>query len=121
MRKYWILVFYSFLIFSCSDRDDNLNCDTNDPIKDLAWLKAEIEQRETNSFLYEEYFYISQAYYNSQNVFLYLNCCPFCNTSIPVYDCEGNSLGFIGDDILSIDITNSFIIYEPSDFACKQE
>ena len=123
MNKYRLLIIYFFFIlFSCtnSDNDDITNtCSVSNPIEDLDWLKLKIEElKQTNSTIIE-YFYVSQNLYNDKTVFIFPNCCPQCSTIIPVYNCEGNTLGFVGDGNIDTNILNNdIIIWKPENFAC---
>lgn len=60
-------------------------------------MKAEIESWESSD-LYK-YFYIKQGTYQDQTVFLILNCCPFCDTTIPVLNCQGEVLWYTPMDL----------------------
>lgn len=115
---------FLFVIFSsCSDNDDEItnSCGITNPLVELEWLRTEIDKRKEEVTEDSKYCYILQAIHKGKTIFLYQDCNPFINKVIPILDCEGNSLGFLGGDILSIDITNSSIIYKPSDFACQLE
>lgn len=111
-------------MLSCKDDDvDKLSnsCQVSNPVEDLEWLKEKIEEliAQTDSeFL--KYFYVSQNTYMGKTVFIFPNCCPTCNTAIPVYDCEGNPIGFVGDDSISTNILNNdTIIWNPENFSCN--
>ncbi|MFI0430519.1 hypothetical protein [Mariniflexile sp. HMF6888] len=117
-----VLTLLLLTISSCKDDDDNLSnsCQVSNPIEDLDWLKEKIEElAQTDSELLK-YFYISQNTYMGKTVFIFPNCCPTCNTVVPVYDCEGNPIGFVGDDTISINILNNdTIIWNPENFSCN--
>ncbi len=121
MKKHSVVLFSLLILFSCSDNDDKIGeaCGTVNPPEKLTWLKNEINNRELNTSDITKYFYISQATYYSQTVFVYDDCCPICNTAIFVYDCAGDRIGQVNADIQREDIKNPKIIYEPQDFACQ--
>ena len=121
MKKITPLFVIMLLVFSCSANDDKFEatCAVGNPIEKLPWLKAEIEIRESNTTDIAEYFYIAQANYRAQTVFVFEDCCPICNTAILVYNCEGEVLGQVHADIARDQIMNSKIIYRPDDFACE--
>ena len=100
------------------DLDDSI-CTTTDPGSELVWLKEEIVRRKADTNDIAKYFYITQATYNSQMVFVYDDCCAICNTAIFVYNCAGDRIGQVNADIQREDIKNPKIIYEPQDFACQ--
>ena len=92
MKNYLFLLIV-LVTLSCKDKvQPSSICDVKNPIEDLPWLKAEIDRREKSTSDIEFYFFIEQGEYNNQTVFLYNNCCPMCNTIIPVYDCSGTKL-----------------------------
>lgn len=94
-------------------------CAVTNPTEELGWLKAEIENREQSTSDINKYFYIQQAEYNGQAIFIYNNCCPMCNTIIPAYNCQGELLFYLNQDTEeSKKIENTKIIWQPEDFAC---
>ena len=121
MKKHSVVLLVLLILFSCSDNDDKIGeaCGMVNPPENLTWLKNEINNRELNTSDLTKYFYISQANYNSQTVFVYDNCCPICNTFIVVYNCAGDSIGQVHADIQREDIKNPKIIYKPQNFACE--
>lgn len=88
MRKpLYLFVVILLLSFSCSD--DEQTCGVDDPLTDLAWLKAKIDEAEDNGW---KNVTIYQGRYRFQTVFVYDICCTTCLTRIPVYNCEGEEL-----------------------------
>ena len=121
-----IVVIVLALFFSCNSDDDigHNNCAVDNPVEDLDWLKAKIAELEASDSSTAKYRYISQAEYNNRTVFILGNCCPICNTVLPVYDCEGASLGIIGTRDQDIDesiMDDDIIIWSPSDFTCTAD
>ncbi|MEP3207727.1 MAG: hypothetical protein ABJN95_00970 [Maribacter sp.] len=108
------------LTFGCSDNDDEFDssCGVVNPTRQLEWLKAEINDLQSNQSDISKYFYVSQALYNSETVFLFNNCCPFCNTVVPIYNCAGTQLGTLNNEISEGDILNNKIVYQPDNFQC---
>jgi len=110
-------------MLSCKDDDDNLlsnTCQVSNPIEDLDWLKEKIEELAQTDSEFLKYFYVSQNTYMDKTVFIFPNCCPSCNTVVPVYDCEGNHIGFVGDENISTNILNNdTIIWKPENFSCN--
>lgn len=119
MKKQICLVGAIMILFSCSDTDEEI-CGINKPTEDLSWLKNEIVDRDASTQDLNKYFYIVEATFKFRTVFIFENCCPFCNTAIFVYDCGGNRIVKINDDIQRKDIKNTEVIYKPKDFACGQ-
>jgi hypothetical protein len=58
----------------------------NNPAQDLPWLREKVKALRERQSSYE---YIQQATYRGQTVFIFGNCCPSCNTVVPVYNCQG--------------------------------
>jgi len=128
MKKNGALYLIAFFIivtlfFSCSDNDDTVEaaCGVDNPIEELPWLKAEIASRESKTTDISKYFYIAQATYNSQTVYVYEDCCPVCNTAVLVYNCKGELLGQVHAEITRKSLKNSKIIYKPDNFACETD
>lgn len=115
------LVLLIALSFSCQEETTpSTTCLIENPVQELDWMKVIIKELES-SFL-TEYMYISQARYGPSKVFLVQNCCPFCSTVTPVYNCEGVLLGILGSGENGIDpstIKNSKVIWKPENFSCN--
>ncbi len=113
----------SFLIYSCnSDNDIGFKslCTFGDPTTDLAWLKAEIEEREQNSTEFSKYLYISQAVHDGEAIIIFADCCPVCNSVFVVYNCKGENIGFIGDgNFTSETLSSGNVVWKTSDNACN--
>ena len=80
-------------LFSCDNDDANNSfaCNVKNPAENLPWLKTKIESFEEFPTIYE-YMYVQQGTYAGQIVFMVGNCCPFCDSYFPVYNCEGEEL-----------------------------
>lgn len=120
MKNYiYIFALLICFSFSCSEDSDPIQTCNVDNVLNQPWLQeliAETEQFEIG----REYTFISMGTYNSQTVFMLKNCCPFCNSVVPVYDCSGNTLGTIGSEGISADeITDSEVIWKSSNNSCN--
>ena len=121
LTKIFILILF---ISSCtSNKEEQFNlknsCNVEDPVADLGWLKADIDNFTENPTEYTKYLYIMQSKYKGETVFVFANCCPQCNTAVTVFNCEGEQIGNIGDGTIGQnDITESEIIWKPSDSVC---
>ena len=118
-----VMVLFSFLV-SCEEdnRTPSNTCSVNDPIMELFWLTNRVEEFEQSTSEASKYFYISQASYLGNTVFVLENCCPFCNTVISVFDCEGELLGILGtrdEDIDPDSLDNKKVIWHPEDSPCS--
>ena len=94
MRNYKSFLFILALIaFSCEQNDPEVSnaCGVEDPAENLPWLKAKIESFEEFPDFYQ-YMYVQQGTYLDQTVFMVGNCCPFCDSYFPVYNCEGDEI-----------------------------
>jgi len=74
-----------FSAFSCEK--DTINVCSVDPVEDLSWLQSRIRLLEQSSL--ENYSYVQQAELLQETVFIFGNCCPFCLSVRPVYNCQG--------------------------------
>ncbi|MTI38604.1 hypothetical protein [Fulvivirga lutimaris] len=87
-------------------------------VEDLSWFDEEVENQ---GELYNKYFYVSQAIYEGEVVFLFENCCPNCATIVPVKNCAGETLGHLGYDQGAIhpdEISDSFVIWKAPENQC---
>ncbi|KAA5542398.1 hypothetical protein [Adhaeribacter rhizoryzae] len=128
MKRLFLVAFaISIMAFSCEKEEGNFEplsniCSVKNPVEELGWLKEEIQSRErTDSEIYK-YFYILQAEYNQQTVFIYDNCCPMCSSVTPVYNCQGKLLFYLSNKPEeSKRIKNAKIIWKPNNFACPEK
>ena len=108
--KSLLLILTLIFVFSCEQDDPvaNTACGVKDPAENLPWLKTMIESWKVNSTIYE-YMYVQQGTYSGETVFIVGNCCPFCDSYFPIYNCAG-------DEIISagiLDITDQKTIWKP--------
>jgi hypothetical protein len=113
----------SLMAFSCEKEKDCITpvniCAVDNPTQNLPWLKAEIQRREQSGSEVEKYFYIQQAEYKGQTVFIYNNCCPMCMTIVPVYNCQGEQLFYLGQVTGETEqLKNIKLLWKPANFAC---
>lgn len=115
-----LLIFSCLLAFSCSDEDVSIqSCNVDNVLTDLPWLHQKIEESEQSDFS-REYNFITIGTLDSKSVFVFQNCCPFCNSVYVVYDCRGNTLGIIGSDGLTMEaIADKRVIWKSSDNSCN--
>lgn len=123
MKKILMLVFITcFLSESCNNDDDFLlnTCNVSNPIENLSWLKDEILNLQQSDSDLKKYFFVTQNTLNGETVFIFPNCCPQCSTVVPVFNCEGENLGFVGSGNINNNILdNDVIIWKPNNFACN--
>ncbi len=114
------LLFIIFVAIGCNEPEDS--CFADDPLNQLDWLNEEIEDLKSNEEL-SQFQYVSKAEYEGGTVFLFGNCCPYCNTATPVKNCFGQQIGFIGSQESAIDISkleNIETVWKPEDSACDK-
>ncbi len=123
MKTLFEILIVCLLLCSCSSADDvrsNEFCLVDNPVTDLPWLKAEIEEREKNVTVLSKYEYIIQSTNNQQAIIIFGNCNPLANSVFQVYNCEGENIGLIGDENFTFeDISSGKIIWKTDDFACE--
>ena len=108
-----LLIAVTISSFSC-EKDDSLTCGVANPTEELPWLKTMIESWEANSTIYM-YMYVQQGTYSGQTVFLAANCCPFCDSYFPVFNCEGEEIMVTNIQ----DITGLKTIWKPLTSECN--
>ncbi len=125
MKSISLLLLLSLAIAACEKCDPGEEfypaCSVENPTKELAWLREEIQNREQSNFSYDRYFYITQANYRGETVFIYEGCCPNCNTLVQVFNCFGEQIGTVSpraEDINYSELTEVIVIWQPENFAC---
>ncbi|MEQ8245057.1 hypothetical protein [Fulvivirga sp.] len=86
--------------------------------EDSSWFAEEVESQ---SEMYNKYFYVIKATYRGEVVFVFQNCCPFCSTIVSVRNCAGATLGYLGtgeDAINTDEILNPVIFWKASENEC---
>lgn len=95
MKIAFISLAVCLLIIGCSDDQPALKCNAENPIEDLAWLKAKIDER--TAFVAANpnpnigyYYYIAK--WEGQEVILEDICCPVCDYIPMLYTCAGDRI-----------------------------
>lgn len=124
MKKAAFLILILAIGFSSCSEDEVeplQTCDTQNVLVDLPWLAELIEEQE-QSFVGQNYSYISTGKLNKRRVFILQNCCPFCNSVYSVQDCAGNTLGYLGSGGIEADkISDLEVIWKSSGNVCILE
>ena len=124
-NKLLVLLAAFTLCISCSDDGDalpqNAACDVDNPVDDLDWLRTLVNTIKDDESNIANSFYIQMATFDNAPVFLQNNCCTICNTVVPIYNCQGESLGFLGGEIKPADLSDQRIIFERDDSTCFQD
>lgn len=116
-RVFYVLVFSLLIvpILSCENDDDGsekLECNVENPITDLDWLKEVIAEVKE-----DPYAYYNMATYEGKTVFYYGNCDPAINYVSYLLNCKGNRLGFTNDYQSSLE--DIAVIWKPEDSVCN--
>lgn len=109
----------ALFVSSCVSHDFPLanTCNVANPIEELPWLKAQVADL-NNSEYQRKFWYITQANYYHQTVFIVNNCCPNCLTlPSPVYACTGELL-FRGNDERFNDVNDQRLLWKSDEYAC---
>ena len=93
-------------------------CGVTNPINNLDWLREEVEAISSQSYAAMDVFVIS-AVYQGQVVFFIDICCPVCNVAPPeIRNCQGQSLGRLGDSIAAMDVVSRSILWRTDNNVC---
>ena len=118
-----MLLICVFSLLCCDDDTTDVPvidaCGVDNPIENLSWLRSLADGINQNESDVAPFFFIEMGEYEGETIFILNNCCPICGTVIPVYNCEGEFLSFLNDEIKIADITNSRIIFRREDFYCE--
>jgi hypothetical protein len=120
MKKLIYNAFIICLLFACTDHNNpsrlSNTCSVDNPAEDLPWLKQKISEMEASPNTTTKFASVLMGTYDGETVFIFDNCCPFCDMMIFVYNCDGQ----IMDNVDSGMVTKPKIIWKPADFACNQ-
>jgi hypothetical protein len=94
--------------------DKELTCGFVNPTADLMWLKAEIASLEATKSVVYPYIYLVHGELNGETVFVFENCCPFCDSAPIVYNCHGEPVQFQSGQTLQ----KVKVIWRPDGFQC---
>jgi hypothetical protein len=102
---YLLIVCTGFmLVFSCEkDKLAENTCNVKNPLKDLGWLKNNVDFVGQLSPEESQYITISMATYKGETVFFSVYCDPTIEDVFPVRNCSGETIGYlaeIGEDEL---------------------
>jgi len=94
-------------------------CGTDQPLKELAWLKKEIYELETSG--YTQYFWVKQAELKGETVFIFGNCNPLWNSVLPVLNCRGEEVCYYMYNCSELgEIENEKLIWKGQVSECYQ-
>jgi len=113
-----ILFVVFLLVFSC--KKDNLGdntCNVKDPVKDLAWMKNDINYINSLSPDVTQFFAFRMAKYNGETVFYAVYCDPTIDAAYPIRNCAGDTIGYYGE-ILPVDLTEQMVIWKSANCVC---
>lgn len=119
MKHVTMIFLLGMIFFSCQkDELPVLVCGVEDPVEDLDWLNEQIRELEGSDFGAFQYF--TQAKSGNQDIFILKNCCSNCNSVYPIYDCQGNELGSVGDSRFPMSaISDEKVIWKSSNSLCN--
>lgn len=101
---------------SCHEKDENC-CNVTNPLEELGWLKAHIQELSQSTDELSNYSYYMTATYKNESVFYYGNCHPAINMAIIVINCEGEELGDFND--LQQQLSNRKLIWIHENSPCN--
>ena len=117
------------MITSCNnDNDDEIlleTCNFSNPSENLEWLKNKINEFENPDLpTYEfnqAYTYLTLSQKDGNAIFILADCCPHCLSISPVYSCEGEVIGALGDDNYSFDLLEkSTLVWKSKNSLCTK-
>jgi len=97
-RPLSLLAMFFILLISCNTDDNGQNCDTDNPLEEISWLKEIKFVMEANMKMTGSQ--IIRYKYKGEYVFLVNTCYNCMDGLISVYDCDGEVIcefgGFAG-------------------------
>ena len=123
MKKILAVAFVLIISQSCNNDDESLPiisaCDVTNPIENLPWLKTQVEEIIENKSDIAPFFFIEIAEYRGETIFISNNCCAICGTIVPIYNCRGELLGLLNDEIKINEVMNVQTIFSRPDSTCQ--
>jgi hypothetical protein len=118
MTRFFLLA-VTLLLASCAKNDiGNPVCDVANPVKDLPWLKAEIEGNYATPNDVMDYI-VYRATLHGATVFYTDICCPVCNTSPPfIKNCAGETIGQMSVSVDRSELKNVTVIWHSNNGVC---
>lgn len=107
MKKIAILLTLITALFAYSCENVKTLCPGEVSDDSVDSLIAELEAEQSNNTVTRDFTYLAEANHNGNTVFILANCCPYCLSLFPVYDCSGQEIGHIGDDTFNPNLLNS--------------
>ncbi|HEY9116685.1 MAG TPA: hypothetical protein VIN11_02600 [Roseivirga sp.] len=111
MKKLIALLCLLAIVWGCGDVEFS-NCGEV-TAENTVWLQEAIEERQDDI-----YAWIKRADYQGNDVLVFGNCCPNCGSIFSVYSCDGQLLGYLGNEIELEEVTNYQLFWKPSNSAC---
>jgi len=114
-----ILFMVFLLVFSC--KKDNLGdntCNVKDPVKDLAWLRNDINFINSLSPDQSQYFAFKMAKYKGETVFYSVYCDPTIDAAYPIRNCAGDTIGYYGE-IPPEELMEQMVIWKSANCICS--
>ena len=100
------------------DQSQARYCDVNDPVNELEWLRTQAAELQRTTVHMDAFIYT--ATYRSERVFYAHICCPSCGVAPPeVKNCEGTSLGRLGDDVDPNELAGTAMIWRTVNGVCQ--
>lgn len=88
-------------------------------MEDLQWLQDRVQELRDAESDEARFFFVSQAVFRNETVFIFDNCCPFCNAVAPVFNCTGAQIGLLNNEIPEAELVNVQVVFRPDDFGCQ--
>lgn len=116
-RILFVLAIIGIAVSCREETDPRHPCAIENPAQDLAWLANQIAEWENSDW--GKYAVVTRAKYGYETVFIFGNCCPFCNTILPVYNCSGEQVGIIHDNIDESILDNDILVWKSENSLCN--
>ena len=123
MKRYFFLfIAIPFLTLTSCDHESS-DCPTMDGICDnrcVETLITQLEVEQSTGTVTRDFAYLAEAMHKGEAVYILANCCPYCSSIFPVYDCSGNQIGHVDDNNFSPALLNNAkIIWRSENNQCS--
>jgi hypothetical protein len=119
LKPVLIISFFLLAVFFSCEKDylGENTCKSKDPVKDITWIKNEINFINQLPLDESQYIAIMMAKYNGETIFYSTYCNPEYEAVYPIKNCSGTVIGYYGE-ILPEELKEQIVIWKSVNCIC---
>ncbi|MEI9917983.1 MAG: hypothetical protein WDO14_04185 [Bacteroidota bacterium] len=110
MKKIVLVILIA--LSACQHDEPKTNCDVDDPINNVPWLKQKVQEIESSQS--RQAYTVYKVKYNGETGFYISFCCAACNMIVLFYHCDGTSTPV--SDFSQMETIAT--LWKPEDYKC---